>query len=497
MKYFLLVMSLVLIATNSYGTILDEPHQIKLTEVEEKFECLDVDNNFKCAKLYEAVFLKNHMLLVEKKEGKLFVLLLNGQKLELDNKDNFLTALEITKDKRFLTIRQQFFHGNTWVILDRKTGKMTDTQGYPFFSPDEKIFVSVSKDLEARYSPNTLDIYKLKEDGLEKVFEGVGKKEHWAPSKVKWLSNTKVQFEKIMGRPTRGFLGESVGIYFLEMVGNKWQLSPSKNSKAQKQTVHEQATRQFHQAMLRWTLGEYEELLQDHRSDGPLTYEIRKTIKLDPDLPRKPELFGNRCIICDAAGDCDAIVDIKFNTETSSKLRRYQLPRADNWSLYSEAKLNESQALKTAILSCQSGSREWFANRVMEEDMVRLGFEKTMRAFRDEKWDDLLPLLALGPRQTIQKQLEEPKGAQEILKTGRVPATWEFNCAVPDEFSTTYLVYARIANRIDKGKMNPQRFLFTFDLGLGRWLLANSQSISEEEYVQNYKKCTKTQGSTK
>ena len=106
MKYYLLVMALILIVTDSYGTVLDEPRLIKLTEVEGKLQCLDVQNNFACAKLYGAIFLKKHILLAQKKEGKLFVLLLNGQKLELYNKDNFFNIEEITKDERFLTIHQ-------------------------------------------------------------------------------------------------------------------------------------------------------------------------------------------------------------------------------------------------------------------------------------------------------------------------------------------------------------------------------------------------------
>ncbi len=253
---------------------------------------------------------------------------------------------------------------------------------------------------------------------------------------------------------------------------------------AQKTSVIEQATHHFEQAMGRWSQGFYGALLYYHRTDGPLSDEFQKIINLDPDLPRIPVSRNIKCITCDAKGDCDAIVDIKFNTENSSKLRLYHLRRADNWGLYSEARLQASPGLRSALSSCKRGRRAVsFNDFIMEKDAVRLAFERTMRTYRAEKWSDLLPLLATVPQQYIREQLAKPGGEQELLKTGQLPANWEFNCAVhtPLDF---YYVYAWQATRNQNGQMTSFRFKFTADPIFSRWQLAEGTPfLNGDHYI--------------
>lgn len=250
-------------------------------------------------------------------------------------------------------------------------------------------------------------------------------------------------------------------------------------------TVLDYATRQFEEAMRRWEQGLYGALLFYHRTDGPLTSKFQVIIELDPDLPRRPVSHNTECIACDADGDCDAIANIKFNTESSAKLRIFHLPRAYNWGLYSEARLQGSPALRRAIASCKAGNRVSFEDYIEETDAVRLAFEKTMRAYRDEKWVDLLLLLAHGPRQTIKEQLNKPGGEKELLETGRLPVTWEFNCAVPTS-SDFYYVYSWMSNRNQNGKLVPFRFKFTADPSSGMWQLAESQELLEGDYFKHH-----------
>ena len=257
-------------------------------------------------------------------------------------------------------------------------------------------------------------------------------------------------------------------------------------------TVVEHATRQFEEAMRRWDQGLYGALLFFHKTKGPLTDEFKKIIELDPDLPRMPVYRNTECVTCNAEGDCDAVINIQFNTETAPKLRVYHLRSREIWGLYSEARLKDSPAFRSALASCKAGSQGMFFDYILEEDAVRLAFEKTMRAYRDENWNVLLPLLAAGPNKTIREQLAKPDGEQELLQTGRLPVTWEFNCAIPAS-RDAYHVYAWMANRNQNGKLQPFRFIFTADPSKGRWQLAESNPLSESEYFMKYGRCIDTQ----
>lgn len=229
----------------------------------------------------------------------------------------------------------------------------------------------------------------------------------------------------------------------------------------------------FEQAMRRWSQGHFGALIYYNKTEGPLTREFQNTIERDPDLPRVPVFHETECITCESAGECAATVTIKFNTETVAKLRKYHLRNTGSWSPYSEITLAESPELRASLNACKARNKEiltlnkgkMYRKSVDHSESVRVAFEKSMRTYRDEKWNDLLPLLAPLSRKNIREQLAKPDGEQELLKTGRLPKTWKFECAYP--FSAFYYVYARFLNRNDNGEMKPFRFTY-FNAGPAR-----------------------------
>ncbi|CAH1385458.1 hypothetical protein [Candidatus Nitrotoga sp. M5] len=222
----------------------------------------------------------------------------------------------------------------------------------------------------------------------------------------------------------------------------------------------------FEQAMRRWSQGFFGALIYYNKTDGPLTHEFQDILKRDPDLPRIPVFHKIECISCDEVGECVVTVNIQFNTESTNKLRGYHLRNTGVWSPYSETTLVESTELRTLLTDCKVRNESILTlnndkivpKSIEDSEFVRAAFEKSMRTYRDEKWSNLLPLLAPLSRKKIREQLAKPNGEQELLKTGKLPENWKFECAYP--YLSVYYVYARFANRNrnDNGVMKPFRF---------------------------------------
>jgi hypothetical protein len=276
-------------------------------------------------------------------------------------------------------------------------------------------------------------------------------------------------------------------------------------SNQENSAVIKQAAHDFEMSMSRWEKGHFGALLFYHQTEGPLTSEFQDIIERDPDLPRVPVFHETECITCNTPGECDATVTIKFSTETTAKLRQYHLQNTGLWSPYSETTLKDSPELRASLNACKTRNKDIFSSNKNEGTMhqksidfskmmedVRLAFEKSMRAFRDEKWSDLLPLLAPLPQKTIREQLAKPNGEQELIKTGRLPVTWEFECASP--FASSFYAYAHMANRNDNG-MKPFRFTFVNGnegpnkRGLEKWLLAETKELSEKGFFHETQPC--------
>ncbi len=227
MKHILLVIALILMATPSYA--------IQLTGVEGKFECPKLTWAHNCAQKYGAQFRKNHTNVVEQKGETLIVQLFNGEALEVDVvdvKNKIRTVVEITNNTRFLTMVEIFKINIKWFVIDRQTGHIISTKGYPLFSPNEKTFVSSANGLNDKYfTPNHLNIYKLTDEGFKKTFSAHEweKGDRWGPVNVAWLNNTKVQFEKDhfnQKSTDKNFIHEEP--YYLGMINGQWQILSNK-----------------------------------------------------------------------------------------------------------------------------------------------------------------------------------------------------------------------------------------------------------------------------
>ncbi len=101
------------------------------------------------------------------------------------------------KDEGFYLIRTQWSEGSEYKLINHLVGRITPIWGIPYFSPDSRYMISVNGDIDAGYTPNGFQIFKLNNSRLKLMgsFEPV----LWEPGAAEW---TDKQTMKIRCRTT-------------------------------------------------------------------------------------------------------------------------------------------------------------------------------------------------------------------------------------------------------------------------------------------------------
>ncbi len=101
------------------------------------------------------------------------------------------------KDEGFYLIRTQWSEGSEYKLINHLDGRITPIWGIPYFSPDSRYMISVNGDIDAGYTPNGFQIFKLNNSRLKLMgsFEPV----LWEPGAAEW---TDKQTMKIRCRTT-------------------------------------------------------------------------------------------------------------------------------------------------------------------------------------------------------------------------------------------------------------------------------------------------------
>ena len=188
------VISLSLLSFNAYS--------LAFGAIKGKFDCPDIHNSQLCARNIEKTIISQNPIIQRVNETQLKIKLQNGKELLFvdswdsefyDENANF-TAIELLNNNKFLLIHKQYWEGNSYVLVSLSNGKQIPLEGYPAMSPNNNLMIVAEIDLEAEYSPNTFQLYKVNKNGIVILFDA--KPDNWGPDKVEWLSNTMVKFIK-------------------------------------------------------------------------------------------------------------------------------------------------------------------------------------------------------------------------------------------------------------------------------------------------------------
>jgi hypothetical protein len=196
-----------------------------ITEVEGKFECPGITNQQECAILIEKELLRANPQLAHRANAVLRIRLQNGSYFTIEDELERYNVIDVQAGGRFATVRQQFHEGNTWHVLDLRSGRLTETSGYPLFSPSGSKFVSASMDLLAGYSATVLDVYVVTRYGVTRVFRGIPPDQvvvPWGPGRVRWLDDNTIAF---MRTTSDASANESETPATLALRGGMWRIN--------------------------------------------------------------------------------------------------------------------------------------------------------------------------------------------------------------------------------------------------------------------------------
>jgi hypothetical protein len=172
-------------------------YAIDLTPLPNILSCPELSNTHECAIHVESQLTANVPNIFSTDSGGFAIRMLDGTSQRLNDENDLMNIVDISPDKRFLVVREQFYEGNTWHIFDRQTGNLTHIGGYPLFSPNNLSFVAVEQDLDAGYSPNRMAIYRVAGGVIEEESDLLSEDDTWGPGFTSWIDNETVRFEMV------------------------------------------------------------------------------------------------------------------------------------------------------------------------------------------------------------------------------------------------------------------------------------------------------------
>lgn len=149
------------------------------------------DNRHLEALAIEKYLLKTNSEFVKRDAKGLYVKLKNGNWKLLtldqmsDEADN--TFEHFFKEFGYYSIRVQWGEGNGYKLVNYIDGTVTPIFGRPYFSPDGLYIISVNFDIEAGYSENGFQLFRIKNRKIQHL--GDFKPTLWGPISAKWLNN--------------------------------------------------------------------------------------------------------------------------------------------------------------------------------------------------------------------------------------------------------------------------------------------------------------------
>jgi hypothetical protein len=87
------------------------------------------------------------------------------------------------------------YESNNPFWMDDSSGTTVVLASMPEYSPDSTHLAVANSDLEAGYTRNVFEIFRIRGRRLERVFEADGKDE-WGASRINWISPDAVQFTR-------------------------------------------------------------------------------------------------------------------------------------------------------------------------------------------------------------------------------------------------------------------------------------------------------------
>lgn len=178
--------------------------------------CAGIGGSFECARAVEKRQLAGNPSAIRRDGRKLSIVVANGKTVALtdtrdpNNSDGLsYSYIGTLADVGEHVVEVQYYEGNSFLLVNSKTGSKTASLGRPVASPSGDRVVATSVDLDARYNPTAIQVWKVTTGGLEAEYLHEfddGEKGAWGPGEPTWRGSSRIRFRKIYPfNVSRGF----------------------------------------------------------------------------------------------------------------------------------------------------------------------------------------------------------------------------------------------------------------------------------------------------
>jgi hypothetical protein len=170
--------------------------------------CRGLTNSYRCAQAIESTVLAGANANVVRDGRVLRIVSERGDTLVLrdslpDDPDGaWFSYRGLLASVGYHVIEVQYYEGGRYLLVNRRTGWIGSSNGVPVISPDGSRLAAGNVDLEAEYSPTTLQIWSVAADSLVLEFDHdfvaspVSPDSVWGPRSLEWLSSTELRFAR-------------------------------------------------------------------------------------------------------------------------------------------------------------------------------------------------------------------------------------------------------------------------------------------------------------
>lgn len=204
-----------------------------------RMECPIVGNLAQCAETHAQEFFRLYPTVVQRTSAGLRVRLDSGRSVNLRREcAECLDPIAIHQPSRLLLVREQFSEGNTWWMINLKSGRSVETKGWPLFSPSGQYVFAYSGMDESAYTAPIARLYDVSGELPILVWRGLTMSRaqerwihKWGPRNPKWRSDRELIFEVEEWQSNRNGGGEFVvtGLSVLRFVDGKWEHARRRN----------------------------------------------------------------------------------------------------------------------------------------------------------------------------------------------------------------------------------------------------------------------------
>jgi WD40 repeat protein len=198
--------------------------------------CRGVPNTYVCARAIERYQIRRVPHFVSRNDDTLTVRLGRSRlRTFVDNDPEHesgvsYTYREFIPEIGYHLVHAHLYEGTGYLLVSHRTGDMVRIQAPPIFSPDGNRFATASEDLESRYNPNEIQIWRVSENAivLEWSLEPAGNPVvitpgAWGPMNLRWISPTEIRVQKVTFNPDTFMRTESEDVV-IRLVRGRWRV---------------------------------------------------------------------------------------------------------------------------------------------------------------------------------------------------------------------------------------------------------------------------------